>query len=122
MNMLSKNKVLRTALVLGAVSLNILAAVIMKLLANQVDIKFFFFLSGLALVVLLNGLRLIVWMYANKYFPLSTIYPLTSIFYPFMLIVAYLFSEKITIIQIIGTTFITLGVFWLNWKVKSEIA
>lgn len=118
--MKSKNKALLTVFVLGAVSLNILAAIVMKLLANHVDITSFFLLVGIAFVVILNGLRLVVWMFANRYFPLSTMYPLTSIFYPLMLGVSYLFSEKITFLQIIGTAFITFGVFWLSWKVKID--
>jgi len=119
--MKSKNKALLTMLVLGAVSLNVLAAIVMKLLANQAGIGLLFLLIGIGFVVILNGLRLVVWMFANRYFPLSTMYPLTSIFYPLMLGVSYLFSEKVTILQIIGTAFITFGVFWLSWRVKVDV-
>jgi drug/metabolite transporter (DMT)-like permease len=77
-------------------------------------------LLGIGFVLFLNALRMVVWMFANRSFPLSTMYPLTSIFYPLMLMVSYFFHEKITPLQLAGTFFITLGVFWLGWRVKSE--
>jgi drug/metabolite transporter (DMT)-like permease len=106
--------------VLGAVGLNLLAAVAMKVLANQTELGYIFFLLGVGFVIFLNGLRLVVWMFANKRFPLSTMYPLTSIFYPLMLGVSYFFGEKITAFQILGTFLITSGVFWLGWRIKDE--
>jgi drug/metabolite transporter (DMT)-like permease len=115
-----KTKFLLMIFVLGAVGLNISAAILMKLLANQTRIAILLLLLGIGLVVLLNGLRLVVWMFANKRFPLSTMYPLTSIFYPLMLIVSYFFGEKITSYQIFGTFLIALGVFWLGWRIKNE--
>jgi drug/metabolite transporter (DMT)-like permease len=75
---------------------------------------------GIGFVIFLNGLRMLVWMFANRAFPLSTMYPLTSIFYPLMLGVSYYFNERITPLHVAGTFFITLGVFWLGWKVKDE--
>jgi drug/metabolite transporter (DMT)-like permease len=115
-----KTKLILILFVLGAVGLNLLAAVVMKLLANQKGIGIILFLLGIGCVIFLNVLRLVVWMFANKRFPLSTMYPLTSIFYPMMLGVSFAFGEKITLFQIIGTIFITIGVFWLGWRVKDE--
>jgi drug/metabolite transporter (DMT)-like permease len=115
-----KTKFLLIIFLLGAVGLNLLAAIMMKLLANKTGIGIILFLLGIGCVVFLNGLRLVVWMFANKRFPLSTMYPLTSIFYPLMLGVSYAFGEKITTFQIVGTFFITLGVFWLGWRTKDE--
>lgn len=115
-------KLILAAFVLGAVGLNLLSAVAMKLLANRGGLGLLFLLAGVGVVILLNGLRLLVWMFANKRFPLSTMYPLTSIFYPLMLIVSYYFGDKISAYQIAGTFLITLGVFWLSWKVKGDVA
>ena len=114
------NKILLATFVTGAVGLNLLAAAAMKLLSQTAGLGLFLFLAGIGFVILLNGLRMIVWMFANQRFPLSTMYPLTSIFYPFMLGVSYFFNEKITGFHILGTILITVGVFWLGWKVKDD--
>ena len=115
-------KLLLAAFVLGAVGLNLLSAIAMKLLAIRGGLGLIFLLLGAGIVIFLNGLRLLVWMYANKHFPLSTMYPLTSIFYPLMLGVSYYFGDKISPFQVGGTFLITLGVFWLSWKVKDDVA
>jgi drug/metabolite transporter (DMT)-like permease len=105
---------------LGAVGLNLLTSIAMKLIANQGNIQFLLLVLSIGIVVVLNGLRLIVWLFANKNFPLSTTYPLTSIFYPLMLFVSFFFGEGISPAKIIGTILITIGVFWLGAKVKDE--
>ncbi len=105
---------------LGAVGLNLLASIAMKLIANQDNIQFLFLILGIGIVIVLNGLRLVVWLFANKYFPLSTTYPLTSIFYPLMLFVSFYFGENISLTKIIGTVLITIGVVWLGAKVTDE--
>lgn len=120
--MRSENKFLLIIFVFGAVGLNLSVAIAMKLLASQNSIQLEIFLLGIGFVIILNGSRLIVWMFANKFFPLSTMYPLTSIFYPLMLGVSYFFGEKITSPQFFGTILITLGVFWLSWTLKDEMS
>jgi drug/metabolite transporter (DMT)-like permease len=116
-----KTKLTLMLFVLGAVGLNLITAILMKLLANQSGIGLFVLLLGVGLVILFNGLRMVVWMFANKRFPLSTMYPLTSIFYPMMLGVSYYFGERITLYKIFGAFLIMFGVFWLSWTVKDEI-
>ena len=113
-------KLLLVLLVLGAVGLNLLAAIAMKLLAGAAGLGTVLLVLGIGFVIFLNGLRMLVWMFANRAFPLSTMYPLTSIFYPLMLGVSYYFNERITPLHVAGTFFITLGVFWLGWRVKDE--
>ncbi len=113
-------KFLLIIFVLGAVGLNLLAAIAMKVLANQTEVSYIYLLLGVGFVIFLNGLRLVVWMFANKRFPLSTMYPLTSIFYPLMLAVSYFFGERITLLQVFGTFLITSGVFWLGWRINDE--
>src|SRR3990170_1550160 len=108
-----RTKFLLIALVLGVVGLNLLGAIAMKVLADRPGISLLFLLFGIGSVILLNGLRLVVWMFANDRFPLSTMYPLTSIFYPLMLVVSFFWGEKFSPLRIGGTVFITLGVFWL---------
>ncbi|NOH04652.1 MAG: hypothetical protein HND47_23125 [Chloroflexi bacterium] len=108
------------AMVVWAVGSNLLVAVVMKMLANQSSTNFVLLLIGIGLVVFLNGVRMYVWMIANRRFSLSTMYPLTSIFYPLMLSVSCAFGEQVTILQIFGAFLIAFGVFWLGWRVKNE--
>jgi drug/metabolite transporter (DMT)-like permease len=116
-----RSRVLLQVLVFGAVALNLLNAVFMKTLANQVGLGAFLLLLGMAAVLFVNGLRMLVWMYANRYFPLSTMYPLTSIYYPLMLFVSHAFGETITLPQVIGALLIAFGVFWLGRTVPDEV-
>lgn len=103
--------------VFWAVLLNVLGGIILKAMANDSDLPFVFLIIGIGFVLLINGLRFLVWMYAHKRYPLSTTYPLTSLFFPIMLLVAYFYQEPIEWNQWVGAVLITLGVFWLNQKV-----
>ena len=105
-----------TMFVVVAVGLNIFNAVTLKLLASQNNPGWIAIVIGIGFVITLNGLRMLAWHFANKRFPLSTIYPLTSIFYPLMLVVSFYFKEEISFYQIAGTVFITIGVFWIARK------
>lgn len=99
------------------VGLNVSSAIVLKTLASQ-DAHLIVIGLGLGIVFLLNGLRLVVWMFANRRFPLSTTYPLTSVFFPVMLGVSFAYDEEITLSRIMGTLLITSGVFWLGWRVN----
>jgi len=106
--------------VMAAVGLNVFSAIVLKTLADQSPLPIAVLLGGVVVVMLINALRLVVWYFANRRFPLSTLYPLTSIFYPIMLVVSYSYGESIDLLKIIGTLFITMGVFWLGWTARSH--
>lgn len=69
----------------------------------------------LYLVILVSmGLQVIVWQYALKYYSLSFAYPFRSLVSFIVLFSAVLlFQETITVMNIIGLSLITLGVFYL---------
>lgn len=69
----------------------------------------------LYLVILVSmGLQVVVWQYALKYYSLSFAYPFRSLVSFIVLFSAVLlFQETITIMNIVGLTLITLGVFYL---------
>lgn len=120
-NLINEVKISKLTLIgytTAIVGLNLMAAVAMKLLARFENLSNVIILFGIGAIILLNVLRLLVWLLANKLFPLSTIYPLTSIFYPLMLGISYFFNENISYLHIIGTLLITFGVFWLGWKIR----
>jgi multidrug transporter EmrE-like cation transporter len=120
LNTVRRSVVLLVLVVLGAVGLNVAGAVILKTLADQSNLSPIIFILGLGTAVFINGLRLLVWLFANRWFPLSTTYPLTSIFSPIMLFASYAYNEEVTTAQYSGTILITCGVFWLGWRVKAH--
>jgi drug/metabolite transporter (DMT)-like permease len=100
------------------VGLNVTSGLLLNTLASSSDPNLFVLGLGFAVVFLLNAWRLVIWMFANKRFPLSTIYPFTSLFFPVMLVVSFAYHEPITLNRIAGTLLITSGVFWLGWRVS----
>jgi multidrug transporter EmrE-like cation transporter len=60
------------------------------------------------------GLQVIVWQYALKFYPLSFAYPFRSLVSFIVLIAAVLlFHESVSVMNIVGLTVITVGVFFL---------
>lgn len=96
------------------VGLNVASGIVLKTLADGAYSRVIIGL-GLTVVLTFNALRLLVWMFANRRFPLSTTYPLTSIFFPIMLLVSFAYGEQVNLPKVIGTVLIACGVFWLGW-------
>ncbi len=110
-----QGRVTALTVMLGAVALQVLGAILLKVLADQVHVTItVWIVAGVGGVIVLNLLRLLVWGYAHRRFPLSTTFPLSSLFFPAMLLVAFAFGDPIEARQILGATLITLGVIWLN--------
>jgi len=60
------------------------------------------------------GLQVIVWQYALKFYPLSFAYPFRSLVSFIVLISAViLFHESVSVMNIVGLSVITIGVFFL---------
>ncbi len=60
------------------------------------------------------GLQVIVWQYALKFYPLSFAYPFRSLVSFIVLVAAVLlFHESVSVMNIVGLTVITVGVFFL---------
>jgi multidrug transporter EmrE-like cation transporter len=60
------------------------------------------------------GLQVIVWQYSLKFYPLSFAYPFRSLVSFIVLIAAVLlFHESVSVMNIVGLTVITVGVFFL---------
>ena len=101
-----------------AVTLNILSAVTLKTIADLQETSLLILGGAVALVVALNGLRFLIWGVAHKRYPLSLSYPLSSMFFPLMLGVAYLYGEPVQTTQVAGTCLITVGVLWMAAKAE----
>lgn len=105
---------------LTAVCLQICGAVLLKTIAdNRLEWSLVVLAAGISAVICLNLIRLGVWGFAHTRFPLSTTFPLSSLFYPAMLIVAAGFGDEIGLRQVIGALLIASGTMWLSTRVPS---
>ncbi|MBU1417909.1 MAG: hypothetical protein KKI15_05455 [Proteobacteria bacterium] len=109
-------------LVSVAVGLNLVSAVVLKEAADMKNASLLVIVALVFLVVLINLLRLAFWSAIHKRFRLSDSYPLTSMFFPMILLLSALYGEEIVIAKLIGTALITLGVLILMNGKKSEMA
>jgi drug/metabolite transporter (DMT)-like permease len=105
------------AVVVVAVVLQVAGAIALKTIADRQgswDVIVLGF--GLAVVGVINIARLIVWGYAHRTYPLSTTFPLSSLFFPAMLGVAAIYGDAVGPLQLAGAVLITSGVAWLTAK------
>jgi drug/metabolite transporter (DMT)-like permease len=102
-----------------AVSLQVFGAVLLKTLADaRSTLTVGLMVAGIGAVLVLNLVRLGVWGLAHSRFPLSTTFPLSSLFFPAMLAVAAAFGDEIGFRQILGAVLITAGAFWLSTRTQ----
>lgn len=102
---------------LVAVGLQVVGAVLLKTVADRYQSwSLTLLVIALAAVGAVDVGRLIVWGYAHGRFPLSTTFPLSSLFYPAMLGIALLYGDRVGGLQLAGAALITAGVAWLTVK------
>lgn len=103
-----------------AVTLQVLGAILLKTIADhRLQWSFALLGAGVGVVIILNLVRLGVWGAAHKRFPLSTTFPLSSLFYPMMLLVAVAYGDPVGARQLIGAALITSGSVWLTLRVRA---
>ena len=103
-----------------AVSLQVMGALLLKTIADhRLDWSILVLGLGVSAVILLNLVRLGVWGAAHKRFPLSTTFPLSSLFYPVMLVVALAYGDAVGSRQLVGALLITAGSVWLSLRVRA---
>lgn len=115
-----KKRLLPIFFVTIAISLNITCVIILKQLADYKKIDIIILALGLCIIFILNIVRLIIWGIIHKRFELTTSFPLTSIFYPLILLISYLLGEVIALKEIVATCFIVSGVLWLALKSEPD--
>jgi len=103
-------------LVGAAVGLQVLGAILLKVMADGSFATPLLPTLGFAAVLALDFLRFVVWGSAHRRFPLSETYPLSSLFFPAMLVVSLSFGERITLQQVAGVLLIASGTAWMRWR------
>lgn len=106
-------RMLAILLVSVAVGLNLVSAVVLKEAADMGRASLLVVTALIFLVVLINLLRVAFWAAIHKRFRLSDSYPLTSLFFPMIMVLSALYGEEIGFAKLIGTVLITLGVLVL---------
>ncbi|HEU4429459.1 MAG TPA: hypothetical protein VFT98_11940 [Myxococcota bacterium] len=104
-------------LMLVAVWLQIAGAALLKLLADaRTQASALWLLTGVAAVAVVNVARLGVWGVAHRRYPLSTVFPLSALFFPAMLALAWWFGDSVSHTRIAGAALITAGSGWIAWR------
>ena len=107
---MKKSSTQAVMLVLGSVILGLISAWCLKEAAQRPGISISSLVFVISIVTGVNAGRLLLWGYIHKHYPLSFSYPLNSLFFPSILIMAYYFGEPVNLSQILGVAFITSGV------------
>ena len=108
------------SVMLVAVGLQVAGAVLLKTIADhRLDWSVALVAGVGGAVVLVDLARLGVWGLAHRRFSLSSTFPLSSLFYPVMLLVAAGFGDVIGVRQILGGLLVTGGTLWLSSRVRA---
>lgn len=95
--------------VAATVVLQLLAAFVLDVAASASAIGIAA-LGAVAIAIGLHGVRFMLWGHVHKHYPLSHSYPLTALFFPFVLVISHLRGDHVDWYQLVGTLVITLGV------------
>ena len=114
--MLKKSGALALMLVLCSVALGLVSAWLLKEASLKQDVALYSLVAIFGVVATVNAGRFLLWGYIHKYYPISFSYPLSSLFFPMILLMSYYYGEKIHISQICGVILITIGVAVLAYE------
>ncbi len=105
------------ALLLGLVALSIalqlVNASLIKFASAHLHDRLLVVALVLATVLVLAFGRLLVWNAMHKRFPVSLAYPATALFFPCLVVLAAIYGEPVTGMQMAGACLVTLGVLLL---------
>lgn len=97
------------ALVLSTVVIQLLVAAVLKEATLRSSTPHWVILA-LAVAIGLNGVRFVLWGYTHRHYPLSHSYPISAMFFPLVVVMAWAYGEHISGRNIAGAALVTLGV------------
>lgn len=101
---------LLVSLVFTSVGLQLINAMLVKF-ASATPAPPLLVVGGLLMVVLvLSFVRFFIWNGIYKRYPISLAYPLSAIFFPAVVVIAWAMGESIGILQISGAMLVMVGV------------
>lgn len=93
------------------VMLGIVSAVLLKEASSQAHLSWLAICLFFVAVMVVNGLRFVLWGWVHKRHPISLSYPLGSIFFPMILFVGhYFYGEPVTAQKLLASVIIMIGV------------
>ncbi|HEX7341278.1 MAG TPA: hypothetical protein VF269_03280 [Rhodanobacteraceae bacterium] len=96
--------------------LQLVNASLIKLASSHPYAKMPWIAVILAIVLTLGFARLVVWNAMHKRFPVSIAYPAMALFFPCLVVLAYVYGESVSGMQMAGACLVTLGVLLLLGK------
>lgn len=106
-------RLLLLLLVLSTVLIQLFVAILLKELAERPTTRLWMvFILGGALA--LNALRMLVWGFTHRLYPLSHSYPLTALFFPCIMLLGLHYGEPVRVHQIAGVAVIIAGLVLMN--------
>lgn len=97
------------ALVLSTVAIQLFVAALMKELAMRTASHAWIALILFAAIAF-NALRFAIWGYTHRQYPISHSYPLSAMFFPLVVLMAWAYGENVTGMNVTGSALITAGV------------
>jgi drug/metabolite transporter (DMT)-like permease len=97
-------------LVAASISLQLGSAALVKHAMSPDSLNRSFVVLAILIVLSANFGRLIIWNAIHKRYPISFAYPMSALFFPGVLLVAWLLGEPIGWMQVAGALTVMLGV------------
>jgi drug/metabolite transporter (DMT)-like permease len=97
-------------LVFASVGLQLVNAMLVKLASGSPSPPLLVVGAILAAVLLLSFVRFFIWNGIYRRYPISLAYPLSAIFFPGVVLVAWAMDEPVGIPQLVGATLVMVGV------------
>ena len=107
-------------LVFSTVILGLISAWWLKEAADSQDVSLLALSLVIGIVLVVNFARFLIWGYVHKRYPISFSYPLNSMFFPSILVMAYFYGEPVNINQVLGVGLITAGVAVLAYQGRNS--
>lgn len=101
------------ALSLLNVGLQLTSAALIKFAAMWSSPGFAVVFAMLAAVLALNAGRFVIWNRIHKRYPISMAYPLSAMFFPAVVVLAWFMHEPVQGWQIAGASLVMAGVIWI---------
>ena len=112
-------KLTKQFMVFSTVIITLMTSLILDFTANKLSTINSYVIGVILIVLFLNVLKFSIWNIIHKNFEISKSYPLTSIFFPLIFVIAFFQGNvEISITKVLGVFFIIIGIFTFDLKFK----
>lgn len=104
-------QLLLVVMVVSSIGLQLINAALIKYATLPVRPEILVITTILFLVAGLSFGRLMIWNAIHRRYPISMAYPISALFFPAVLLLAWFMGESIDRMQIVGSVVVMAGVF-----------